>query len=126
MSDVKECMTGIELRNCVKAEVKKKVKQKFVVHKCIRRGVYTESYTSDITDVLVEMIIEEYQKAIIDAVKKGMVVKIRNFMSFYTRISEQRRVRNPKTNEYFVIDPRRRLRVRPCKELEDYLAEMKK
>ena len=86
MSEVKECMTGIDLRNSVKAEVKRKVKQKFVIHKCIRRGVYTESYTSDITDVLVEMIIEEYQKSIIDALKKGMVVKIRNFMSFYTRI----------------------------------------
>ncbi len=125
MSELKEFMTGIDLRNSVKAEVKRKVKQKFVIHKCIRRGVYTESYTSDITDVLVEMIIEEYQKSIIDALKKGMVVKIRNFMSFYTRISEQRRVRNPKTNEYFVIAPRRRLRVRPCKELEDYLAKQK-
>lgn len=125
MSEIeKKVLSGTELRKLVKEDVKKDVNQRFLVHRKVSKGSYrVDSFTSDYTDYFIDLIIEKYQEEIIAALKEDKEVQIRSFMTIYVKKSDKKeksKVRNPKTGETLFISPRKRLRVRPGKELRDF------
>ena len=67
----------------------------------------------------IEAVTEEFSLSILNALKNGRSVEIRNFGNFYTKtLKENFNARNPATNELIYKPERIKIRFRPSKNLK--------
>ena len=67
----------------------------------------------------IEAVTEEFSLSILNALKNGRSVEIRNFGNFYTKkLKENFNARNPATNELIYKPERVKVRFRPAKKLK--------
>ena len=66
-----------------------------------------------------DAVTEEFSSSILNALKNGRSVQIRNFGNFYTKkLKENFNARNPATNELIYKPERIKIRFRPSKNLK--------
>ncbi len=67
----------------------------------------------------IEAVTEEFSLSILNALKNGRSVEIRNFGNFYTKkLKENFNARNPATNELIYKPERIKIRFKPSKNLK--------
>lgn len=110
-------MTGTDIRNIVKTEIRTEIKNRFMINIPYSNG-YLEK---DFTDEFIDFVIKKYQDKIIEALVTGNNIGIRNFMSFYISDSKRKLFRNPKTGQSFMGESKKKIKVRIGKKLMDLL-----
>jgi integration host factor subunit beta len=75
----------------------------------------------EITPVQAEMIVSGMLDEIVNALRNGQRVELRNFGTFYPRYRPPRQGRNPKTGELVAVPDRKVMRFKAGKELKERL-----
>ena len=70
---------------------------------------------------ILDLILEDFLKIIIDNLKKNKKIKISNFGTFEIRFKKKRKGRNPKTKEIKVISARNVVLFKPSKDFKKYI-----
>ena len=70
---------------------------------------------------ILDLILEDFLKIIIDNLKKNKKIKISNFGTFEIRFKKKREARNPKPKEIKVISARNVVLFKPSKDFKKYI-----
>ncbi len=66
-----------------------------------------------------KLVLETFEKSLIDSIMSGHKVELRSFGSFFTRkIAEKRNARNPRTGEKIYVPEKIKLKFKASKELK--------
>ena len=81
------------------------------------------SVKMDTTHKYAKQVLNHYMETLKDCLAENKQVSIRNFGSFQVRRNKARQVRNPKTGETFLMQPRKRIHFKAGKFLKQEVCE---